>query len=107
MGYEGFSIVGDSDFLKEQIKRSAQKTALRKAIKEDMLLACTLFETYLEHAYATGNIPVDHVRILQNIHREFDGEAKQALVDRFSDNNLKMKLANNEIEQFIKEFRLG
>ncbi|MDY0404076.1 hypothetical protein P5G51_000410 [Virgibacillus sp. 179-BFC.A HS] len=107
MGYEGFSIVGDSDFLKEQIRRAAQKTALRNAITEDMVLAFTLFEAYLEHAYATGNIPDDHLKIIRNVHREFDGEAKRALSDRFSESNLKMKLMNNEMENFIKGFHVG
>lgn len=82
MGYDGYSIVGDTklnDFWKEQMERAAQKAELRSRIKSDMEDSKQLFEAYLQHSFATGSIPEHHNQILDSINALFDGKAKRAL----------------------------
>lgn len=108
MGYDGYSIVGNTelnDHWKEQMKRAAQKAELKARIKNDIQEANQLFEAYLEHSFATTDIPNHHEQILKTINNLFDGKAKRALEQRFNDNIIKMASTNIEIELFIESFR--
>lgn len=110
MGYDGYSNVGDlelNDFWKEQMRKGAQKEELEMQIKNDIYDAYRLFATYLEHSHATSTIPEVHTEILNRINNEFDGKAKMALTERFTDNTLKIKQINNEIDLFLNSFPIG
>ncbi len=104
MVYIGYKLIGESEYFEKIRERGLQKTLLKQRIENDILESYILFEAYLRHSYATAFIPDDHLEILQQINQEFDGKAKQALTERFLDNNIQLGKVNRNIEFFIKSF---
>lgn len=92
------------NMFQQTIKRGLQRTALEDEIDKDIMEAYIIFEAYLRHGYATSSLPGQQMDILQKINQEFDGKAKRALIDRFSDNNIRMGKVNRNIEFFIRNF---
>ena len=102
--YIGYKLIVDSEYMEKIRERELQKTLLKQRIDNDILESYILFESYLKHGYATSSIPNEHLEILQQINQEFDGKAKQALTDRFLDNNIQLGKVNKNIEFFLRTF---
>ncbi|MEN1969811.1 hypothetical protein WMZ97_17240 [Lentibacillus sp. N15] len=103
MGYEGYSIVGDlseNDAWKKKMETYAQKEQLKSRIKQSVEESNLYLSTYLEHANATGSMTNDHLQIQTSVNALFDGKAKRALSERFSDNLIKLRNANMEFDLF-------
>lgn len=89
---------------KEKIEMSVQKNKLKQDINNSILDSYILFDSYLRHAYATGSLTEKNLNVLHSINQEFEGKAKMALTERFSDNYKELNRTNKNMETFIKSF---
>lgn len=105
MTYSGYSLVGEHhDYLAEQIRRSAQKAALKKQIYADVELKRELFNVYLRHGYALDSLASEQQALSRNIKNQFSGKARAALTSRFDDNIREALTLHYMFERFLKQF---
>lgn len=105
--YQGYSSIGnlsDNDYWKEYMKKMAQKAMMEKVIKEDLLLYKAYFYTYLQHSYAISSLSTDQQKLSNHVRNQFEGKARNALIDRLEDNILQAISADKNFQRFLDQF---
>lgn len=101
MAYQGYSIVGDTEFLKEKVEINTQKEKLKNQVRNDLAFIKQQLITYLEHSYTLHYVKEENIDIIRRLIDYFDGEARNALYRRGLDNLEKLDILNNDYQQII------
>lgn len=105
--YQGYSSIGnlfDNDYWKEYMEKMAQKAMMERVIEEDLLLYKAYFYTYLQHSYAISSLPPDQQKLSKNIRNQFEGKARNTLIDRLEDNIREALFLDKDFQRFLEQF---
>lgn len=100
-----YSLVGNQlDIVSESMKKNLQKIEFKKQLAADIEIKKQYFRNYLKHNFALYPIPLNHQKLVKNIENNFDGQAKNALTERFHANIQKGEDLHLLFEDFLKHF---
>lgn len=107
--YRGYSLVNsssdsDKDFWEEYLEKKAQKARMEKMIDQDLEFHKQHFYTYLQHSYAISSLSQEQQALSNNVHNQFDGKARNVLIDRLDDNIRKALFLDKSFQRFLDQF---
>lgn len=86
------------------IEKIAQKIALKKELAAELEVKKEFFRLYLEHSFPLTSLGTYHQLLSNNIENNFDGQAKEALTNRFQENIREAHYLHYLFTSFLRHF---